>query len=383
MTEAATNPTSPDVGSGFPVPSGGDDPAVETVTESELRLAESGKVTIELGDEKSRILLPVNAATVLGRNNLVIHTRGAEFLISVEILRKAAELFKDHQLIIVLKRSEVSTPLPLGSLIYGLELKLKGYSGKETDVLSFAEPVKMRLSVDTSKVNPDLVGIYRFNTLTASWDFVRNKFDRTNLEAAFDADKPGLYAAMEYDKTFSDVPASHWVYSTLKVLSAQHLVAGATDSEFKPVAPTTRAEFTALLVRVLGLEIGTEKVEGYFTDVKEQDWYAKYVEAAYSAGLVQGKSSHFFDPKGIMTREQMALMLTNAYELSGRIIPEDTALQTYTDGRNVSKWAESSVNKAIASGLMHGQTAREFVPKASATHAEAVQAIYNFIQIIE
>lgn len=364
-----------------PFQSGVNDPAVLEVSESMLRQADAGKVTIVLGKEKSRVVLPANAAPILGENKLVIRTQGAEIQVPVAELLQAGGLSDDHQLIITLNHVEVRTPFPLASSVFGLDLKFKGLDGKEQRMETFAKSIKMDLSVDTSKVNQDLIGVYRYNTLTQSWDYIRNKFDKTNKESIFEADASGLYAAMEFDKDFIDVPVSHWVHTTLKIMSAKHFASGLTDNEFKPDALTTRAEFTALLVRILGLEPTIKKAS--FTDIKERDWYAPEVATAFSAGIINGKSQVLFDPNGILTREQMASMLMNAYELSGRKILESDLFQSYKDSKEVSNWAEQNVSKAIASGIMLGKADGEFKPQESTSRAEAVQAIYNLYQRLE
>lgn len=56
----------------------------------------------------------------------------------------------------------------------------------------------------------------------------------------------------------------------------------------------------------------TLSVSHLFVDVAETDWYTKYIQRAYDAGLVTGKLEQNFDPDGKLTFQEFAVMLTNA-----------------------------------------------------------------------
>lgn len=54
-------------------------------------------------------------------------------------------------------------------------------------------------------------------------------------------------------------------------------------------------------------------VETVFSDLKNEDWYTEYIQIAYDAGMVNGKSSTIFDPTGTLTFGEFAVMLTKRY----------------------------------------------------------------------
>ena len=77
---------------------------------------------------------------------------------------------------------------------------------------------------------------------------------------------------------------------------------------FAPAQQVTRAEFAAMLVRLLDL-----KAEGPapFADVASSKWYAKAVSA--QSGIVNGTSKDRFTPDAPIKRQEMAAMLVRAY----------------------------------------------------------------------
>jgi len=146
-----------------------------------------------------------------------------------------------------------------------------------------AEPVKIELAYDPSGVDEALLGVYGYNEETETWEYVGGEIGPGTGVMVAEASRPGLYAVMEYDKTFADVPEEHWAHAAIRQLSARHIVKGVSGEEFAPGKRTTRAEFAALLARALGLE--AEAGEGTpFADVPEGAWYAEAVAAAHAAG---------------------------------------------------------------------------------------------------
>ncbi|QNK55921.1 S-layer homology domain-containing protein [Paenibacillus sp. PAMC21692] len=265
----------------------------------------------------------------------------------------------------------------LAGQAYDINIVLRTADGRETNLEDIAaDGVQVTLPVELANVDKDLLGIYILNEATGQWEYIGGEFNED--QATFIFTQPGTYAVMEYDKTFTDVPAAHWAYRTIKLLSAKHLVAGVSEQEFAPSGKTTRAEFTALLVRVLGLRASNEVTA--FEDVNSGDWFAQDVAAAYEAGLVQGVTDSNFAPDQEINREQMAALLVRAFEYkNGSSMVANDALNGYSDSANVSSWASSYVNQAIELGFMQGKSEQVFDPKSDTLRAEAAQAILNFL----
>ncbi|HHW36308.1 MAG TPA: hypothetical protein GXX18_03315 [Bacillales bacterium] len=62
----------------------------------------------------------------------------------------------------------------------------------------------------------------------------------------------------ETNKTFTDVNASHWAAKDIAILAANNVTGGYEDGSFKPSKPTTRAEFSSFMERVIKMDANKE-----------------------------------------------------------------------------------------------------------------------------
>lgn len=179
-------------------------------------------------------------------------------------------------------------------------------------------------------------------------------------------------------KTFADL-AGHWAKQDIEAMLAKGLVAGVSATEFAPDRTVTRAEFTALLVRALGIQYAPG-LRSSFADVPGDAWYAAVVTAAAQNGLVGGYSATGFGPEDPITREQMAAMVVHAFNYAGKGVTLTDAevsaqLARFTDAPAISPWARASVAGAVTKGIVKGRTATAIVPQGTATRAEAAVMI--------
>lgn len=162
---------------------------------------------------------------------------------------------------------------------------------------------------------------------------------------------------------FQDIQG-HWAKAEIEQM-AEIGIAKGDNGSFYPDNNITRAEFTALLVRLLGYE--KESDPALFADVSENDWFAGEVQAAYQHGLVAG-SDGMFRPNDPITREETAVILARVMEM-----PADAnVLDGYQDKNEVSAWAVDAMAEAIQSGLISGMDAETLAPKALTTRAMAI-----------
>ncbi len=178
--------------------------------------------------------------------------------------------------------------------------------------------------------------------------------------------------------TFSDVSTSYWAYSAIGSLSSRGIVSGYPDGSFKPSAKITRAEFAAMLVKALGLNVGTT---GSFTDVASGDWCYSSVNAAVYAGLVSGMGDHLFAPGALITREQMAVMVAKALGSKAPAVT-GTELNAFSDRPDVSSWAITGMEEAVKAGIVSGTTANTLAPLANATRAQAAAMVYKLLSVL-
>ena len=95
----------------------------------------------------------------------------------------------------------------------------------------------------------------------------------------------GIYALLQYKKTFADLNG-HWAKAEIESMASKLLVNGVNANSYAPGKVITRAEFTAMLVRAMGLSPVIES--GAFKDVQDASGYAGEIGAALRYGLIEG-----------------------------------------------------------------------------------------------
>ncbi|WP_053372808.1 S-layer homology domain-containing protein [Paenibacillus sp. FJAT-27812] len=249
--------------------------------------------------------------------------------------------------------------------IYDFSLSVVTKDGKTTVLSQFDEPITISLKAAANH-NPAWVGVY-YIADDGKLEYVGGKRVGNELKVAIH--HFSKYAVLEYNKTFTDVAADYWAAAIIKEMAAKHIVQGVSANQFAPQADVTRAEFAALLVRALGLkatgpasfadvrgsawyaeavaaaseagivqgkdaatfapnakitreEMSALLVRAYehkagsklaagaeakFADrSKAAEWALAYIDTAYAAGFIEGRSGNAFAPKAQLTRAESA-----------------------------------------------------------------------------
>ncbi|WP_339786469.1 InlB B-repeat-containing protein [Paenibacillus sp. FSL R7-0313] len=232
--------------------------------------------------------------------------------------------------------------------------------------------------------NPDQITVVRIDA-NGQLHFVPAVFTATQAEIL--STQGGEYTIISMNKVFNDVQ-QHWAGEDIQQMANKLIVDGRPDGSFAPEQPITRAEFTAMLVRAMGLSGGSVKTElpSAFNDVDSEQWYANALITAGSKGLVNGFADGSFHPDGQITREQMATMLDRALNLMK--IPNDQLTGTtpsFTDASNILNWSSDAVARLVETGIVKGMNGGTFAPQENATRAQStvmLMRLMRFAQLI-
>lgn len=124
-----------------------------------------------------------------------------------------------------------------------------------------------------------------------------------------------LEAAKE--TAFKDVSSSAWYADAVGKAYAAGIISGRSPAVFDPNGLITREEMVSMLLKAYELLHGaaanpSPQAGAGFTDMaKVAPWAALPVKQAASLGLIQGRASGQFVPKGISTRAEAAQLLYN------------------------------------------------------------------------
>ena len=171
--------------------------------------------------------------------------------------------------------------------------------------------------------------------------------------------------------------SGHWAVSYIEKLVSENIINGIGDGTFRPNAPVTRAQFVKMLALQAGADLSSPG-EITFTDVPEGSWFTPSIKWAARVGIVSGRSRTIFAPDENITRQEMAVMLSNYCDFFGITCEDETEQIRFPDSSEISKWAADSVDKIIALGIMNGvldDNVVYFYPFHNTTRAEAAKVV--------
>lgn len=336
-----------------------------------------------------------------------VTTMKDQLIISGEALNEAAE--SDMNLAINTADGQLTLTIPPGAIAAGsaVQITMKRLAGAQENALTTGLSGQLRIVTpiyeitltgeggapleflqelyltfgytESAAVNEGSLAVYRYNEATGQWEKLACEVDQLNNTVSCAVNHFSKYAVMEElspTAKFSDLPSGHWAVEAIGFMADKGFLQGYPDGAFRPEAPITRAEFTALMVRVLGL---TEESEDIYEDVRTAQWHYRAVATAYRHGLVSGYGAGRFGPDDPITREQAAAMLIRALNLQEEA-DNSGALDSFKDAGDISSWARQAVARAVALKLIHGYPDQNFRPADSTTRAECAALLMRFYQ---
>ena len=191
--------------------------------------------------------------------------------------------------------------------------------------------------------------------------------------------------SVDVTQMFTDVE-KNWAYPGIQYCVTHGIMGGMGDGTFAPTGTTTRAQIVQILYNLEG----TPAVSGTtpFTDLTA-NWYKPAILWAYQNNVVAGTSPTTFAPDQPVTREQIAVILTqymfHVLKMNRTWTPAD--LSTFPDGANVSSWAKEAMQDAVALGLINGTKAPDDMvyldPQGSAARQQVATILMNFCQNVK
>ncbi len=257
------------------------------------------------------------------------------------------------------------------------------YGGRAVDVRSFEAYVERTIAipdgVDPSKIttgiviNPDGTTHHVPTKVTV----IDGKY-----YAVINSLTNSTYSVVWNPITFSDMN-NHWAKASVNNMGSRMVVSGVGEDSYEPDRDMTRAEFAAIMVRALGLdvEIGSDS----FSDVPSSAWYSGYVKTAASYGIIKGYSDTAFGPNDKITREQAMAMLARAMKITGLNTELSTEegealLSAFNDSTAISAFAVDSTQMCLKNGIVSGRENNTLKPKAYITRAEVAAMIERLLQ---
>ncbi|GEM_PF-1070773 len=169
--------------------------------------------------------------------------------------------------------------------------------------------------------------------------------------------------------TFKDVDTTHPYFHAIEFLEQKRVIEGYSEGgderSFRPLQAVSRAEAVKILMSAVKNSLGGPSV---FSDVPDQAWYARYVNAAAQQGIIQGYADGNFHPKAQVSRAEMLKMTLHVFEA----LPETSEKK--------QDWHVPLIKAGKEFRLINGS---EPSPHESLSRGEVAEMIYRATKVAE
>ncbi|MFB9327972.1 S-layer homology domain-containing protein [Paenibacillus aurantiacus] len=390
-------PTLPQTPVQPPITAPTEDPGRVEVQPEQLKGNGADAIVIRTDKAFTELVLPGHAPKLAGGSDLVIQAGDISMTLPYEWLQEVVKALPNDQTqrekstislsvermeqskaksLLIAAGRQAEADLGLAGEMLAFNLTVTNADGRKTAISRFDQPLAVAM-----KANPQtdrrLAGVYYVSD-SGALEYIGGEWKDGWMKA--EISHFSNYAILEYRKSYLDVATGHWASEAITDLSARHVVEGVSASQFAPEREITRAEFTAMLVRALGLD---GIAESQFEDVKPDAWYAKEVALAAKAGIISGKSEGRFEPTAAVTRQEMAAMIVRAYAYAAGTAFSDVSSEPYNDTASSPSWAREAIAAARGLGLMKGSPGNLFKPDDHGTRAQGAKLLHNLLMLIE
>lgn len=174
---------------------------------------------------------------------------------------------------------------------------------------------------------------------------------------------------IEESEEYTWSKASEWAEPELKEASKQNLIPEIFD-EANLTKNITRKEFAHTVVKMYEKITGQKAVpiaKNPFTDTKDKE-----VLKAYNIGITNGTSDTTFSPDALITREQMATMMTRALTKAGKDTSRPASAKLFADDSEFSEYAKDSIYYMSSIEIIKGVGENKFNAKGNASREQAL-----------
>ncbi|WP_181907438.1 S-layer homology domain-containing protein [Cohnella lupini] len=206
---------------------------------------------------------------------------------------------------------EVVTDAALKLVQTNQQLLSKAYELKKYTAGNFKVPIKLSIEWDDAKIGDNQRAAIAYYDETAKhWVALKGKAEGSQITGETDHfTKFAVISVALEQPVLSDING-HWAEKAIQEGAAVGLVSGYSDGTFRPEQSVTRAEFVTMLHRLLEWSAGAKAI--FVDDADILPWANESVSAAVNAGVVSGYPDQSFRPGARISRAEAAVMVSKA-----------------------------------------------------------------------
>ncbi len=171
---------------------------------------------------------------------------------------------------------------------------------------------------------------------------------------------------------FPDIADYTWAKEAINGLYEKNIVSGTGNGLFEPERDVSREEFVKMLVLAKGYSLSEET--SAFSDVDNDEWYAPYVNIAYSNAIVSGVNEAQFGIGQKITRQDAAALI---WRSEGNPVAEVGS--SFADESEIADYAVPAIAWMQKNEYISGYEDGTFQPQKSITRAEAAKILFQLV----
>ena len=178
---------------------------------------------------------------------------------------------------------------------------------------------------------------------------------------------------------FKDI-ADHPAKEDIEFVVSRGLISGTSKSTFIPNTAMTRGMFVTALGRLANVDV-SGYTKSSFSDVKSDDSYMGYIEWASKNNILNGVGNNKFAPDQSITREEMAVIMSNYAKAMGYALPKVHEEIIFADNVKIDTNVKEPVKQMQMTGVISAKNDNHFDPQGSATRAEVSAMLRRFVEL--
>lgn len=176
---------------------------------------------------------------------------------------------------------------------------------------------------------------------------------------------------------YIDVFEDDWYYEGVQKAAKYGLMFGIGGDTFDPSSGVQRGHVAQILYRMAGEPLSA--FEPKFSDVSPTDWQGNGITWAANMKLIGGYPDGTFRPAGVITREDLAVIL---YRHQGMPEVDASILAAFPDEGEISSYARKAVAWAVQEGLINGYEDGSIRPQGVIKRAELAVLLVRVYEMV-
>lgn len=178
---------------------------------------------------------------------------------------------------------------------------------------------------------------------------------------------------------YNDMGRHGWAIDSVEFLSRNKTVEGVGGGRYNPTGLITKGDFALMLVRAFGFEAGGTV---RFNDVPADSYYAQAISIAHQLGIATGYNG-YFEPGRALSRQEAMLMVYRALKADGNPLNNGLTadLNGYRDSWQIAAEARPALGALILMGVVQGDGDGTLRPLDRLNRAETASLLHRLMTL--